>query len=182
MKIILIGSSTGGPRIIFEIFADMPVLSSAVIIVQHMPASTTPRLARRLTQLTKNEIIIPDDQTPIRHGCVFLALGDKHLTLENNELIHLNYLEKVNFVRPSIDVAMLSLYSDIRHKYLGIILTGMGIDGAQGLSHMKEIGATTVVQDPATCTIRSMPDAALKTDHVDLTLQPDKIRELIKKF
>ncbi|PKL59156.1 MAG: chemotaxis protein CheB [Methanomicrobiales archaeon HGW-Methanomicrobiales-4] len=182
MKIVIIGSSTGGPRVLFDIFTDLPKLGAAIIIVQHMPASTTGRLAKRLSQLTANEVIIPEDHTRIVQGTIIVAKGDFHLTLENNEIIHLNQSEKVNFVRPSIDVSMFSLQQDSRNSILGVILSGMGSDGADGLAHLKDISAVTAVQDPHTCTIRSMPESALKTDKVDHILTPEKLKELILKF
>ena len=182
MKIIIIGSSTGGPRILFDIFSDLPKIPAAILVVQHMPVSTTVRLAKRIGQLTANEVIIPQDQTRISKGTIYIAPGDYHLTLENYDLIHLNKSEKVNFVRPSIDVTMISLNSDIRHQVLGIILSGMGSDGAEGLAHLKNIGATTAVQDPFTCTIRSMPDSALKTEGVDFTYTPPQLKKLIMSF
>jgi two-component system chemotaxis response regulator CheB len=182
MKFIIIGSSTGGPRILFEIFNNFPKIQAAVIIVQHMPASTTPRLAKRLMQLTENEIVIPEDRIPISQGTIYIAKGDLHLIFENNEIIRLKNSEKVNFVRPSIDVSMLSFQRDIRNSILGIVLSGMGVDGAEGLAHLKNIGAVTAVQDPITCTIQSMPEAALKTGRVDHILSPKNIQNLILKF
>lgn len=182
MKIIIIGSSTGGPRILFDIFADLPKQRAVIIIVQHMPVSTTTRLARRLAQLTPNEIIIPEQGTRISPGNIYIAPGDLHMTLENYDIIHLNDSDKVNFVRPSIDVFMLCLKYELKHELLGIILTGMGIDGAEGLAHIKDIGGTTIVQDPRTCTIKSMPEAALKTEKVDLVLTPEEIRNKVVDF
>lgn len=182
MKIIIIGSSTGGPRILFDIFTDLPRQRAVIIIVQHMPASTTTRLSKRLSQLTENRVIIPEDNTRISPGTIYIAPGDLHLTLVNYETIHLKSSEKVNFVRPSIDVCMLPLEYELKHELLGIILTGMGIDGAEGLSHMKDIGGTTIAQDPKTCTIRSMPEAAIKTEKVDFILKPEEIRTKMIEF
>jgi two-component system, chemotaxis family, protein-glutamate methylesterase/glutaminase len=182
MKLIIIGSSTGGPRILFDIFSGLQKLNAAIIIVQHMPVSTTGRLAKRLGQLTSNTVIIPEDGEWIFQGIVFVARGDLHLTLEKNEIIHINKTEKVNFVRPSIDVSMLSIQHDVRDSILGIILSGMGSDGAEGLAHLKDIGAVTAVQDPFTCTIRSMPEAALKTEKVDYVFTPEQLKGLILKF
>ena len=161
MKFIIIGSSTGGPRILFDLFADLPELSAAIILIQHMPISTANRLAKRLSQLTANTIYIAEEEQQISVGSVFIAPGDQHLILDNYERVHLTNDEKVNFVRPSVDVTMLGLKRDLRHQILGIILSGMGSDGADGLAHIKKIGGMTAVQDPASCTIRSMPEAAI---------------------
>jgi two-component system chemotaxis response regulator CheB len=182
MKIICIGSSTGGPRVLFDLFHAMPLLQSVIIIVQHIPVSTTIRLARRLSQLTANRVIIPEDMTVVKPGSVIIAPGDLHLILENYERCRLSSGEKVNFVRPSIDVTMKSMQQDNRHSVLGIILTGMGCDGAEGIAHLKDIGALTVAQEPHSCTIRSMPEAAIRTEKIDYILAPEKIREMIINF
>jgi two-component system, chemotaxis family, protein-glutamate methylesterase/glutaminase len=182
MKFILIGSSTGGPRILFDIFTDLPQIPAVILIVQHMPVSTATRLAKRLTQLTHNPVVIAENKQIISPGTILIAPGDQHLTMKNYEVILLNDEDKVNFVRPSIDVTMLSLKKDIRHQILGIILSGMGSDGAEGLAHLKDIGGITIVQDPHSCTIRSMPESALKTEKVDLTLTPEEIRKKMIEF
>lgn len=182
MKFIIIGSSTGGPRILFEIFTDLPTVKAAIIIIQHMPVTTTPRLARRISQLTQNTVQIPDDRSPVKIGTVYIAPGDRHLIVKDYEYLALTMGEKVNFVRPAIDVTMNSLKIDHRHSTLGIILSGMGSDGTQGIVHIKDIGGVTAVQDPNTCTIRSMPESALKTEKIDYTLSPAEIRDLIIRF
>lgn len=182
MKFIIIGSSTGGPRVLFELCSDLQKLPVVIIIVQHMPVSTTQRLAKRISQLTRNTVVIAEDKTRLVPGTLYITPGDQHLTLESYEIIHLNSDEKVNFVRPSIDVTMLSLARDVRHQILGIILSGMGSDGAEGLAHIKNIGGITAVQDPPTCTIKSMPESAIKTDKVDFTLSPEELKKLIIRF
>lgn len=179
MNILIIGSSTGGPRIIFDIFNDIPAVPLAIIIVQHMPESTTSRFARRLSQLTAMNVIVPKGGEVIEHGSLYVTPGDYHLFLKNNEIIMLDKSEKVNFVRPSVDVTMLSLRSDPRHRYYGIILSGMGCDGAQGLAYMKKIGAHVCIQDPDTCTIRSMPEAAFRATDVNQVLSPEAIHNFI---
>jgi len=182
MKFIIIGSSTGGPKILFDLFENLQRLSASIILIQHMPVSTANRLAKRLGQLTANTIYIAEDHQQITSGTVFIAPGDQHLVLKNYDRIHLTSDEKVNFVRPSIDVTMLALKQDERHQILGIILSGMGSDGAQGLAHIKKIGGMTAVQDPVTCTIRSMPEAAIKKEIVDVTLPPEGLKKLMIDF
>lgn len=166
----------------FDIFQDLPLVSSAIIIIQHMPVSTTIRLAKRISQLTGNEVMIGREMTRMQPGNIIIAPGDQHLVIESSDTIHLNSSEKVNFVRPSIDVTMLSINRDIRHQVLGIILSGMGADGAEGIAHLKNIGGITAVQDPATCTIKSMPEAALKTEKIDYILDPEGLKNLILEF
>jgi len=182
MNILIIGSSTGGPRVIFELFRDIQPAPVAIIIVQHMPESTTQRFAKRLSQLCSMNIVIPKGDEDLMHGSIYVAPGDKHLVLKNNETIILESSEKVNFVRPSIDVTMMSLTRDPRHSYYGIILSGMGQDGAQGLSHLKILGGQVFVQDPITCIIKSMPESAMHLTKVDQVLSPEEIKKFIRSI
>ena len=179
MNILIIGSSTGGPRVIFDIFTGIPAVPMAIVIVQHMPESTTSRFARRLSQLSTMDVIVPKGGEVLKHGSLYVSPGDNHLILKNNDTIVLEKSEKVNFVRPSVDVTMLSLTPDPRHSYYGIILSGMGSDGAQGLSYMKKIGAQVFIQDPDTCTIKSMPEAAFRQTDVDRVFSPEEIHNFI---
>jgi len=179
MNILIIGSSTGGPRVIFDIFTGIPAVPMAIVIVQHMPESTTSRFARRLAQLSSMDVIVPKGGEVLKHGSLYITPGDNHLIFKNNDTMVLERSEKVNFVRPSVDVTMLSLTPDPRHSYYGIILSGMGSDGAQGLSYMKKIGAQVFIQDPDTCTIKSMPEAAFRLTDVDRVLSPEEIHNFI---
>ncbi len=179
MNILIIGSSTGGPRVIFDIFTGIPAVPMAIVIVQHMPESTTSRFARRLAQLSSMDVIVPKGGEVLKHGSLYITPGDNHLIFKNNDTMVLEKSEKVNFVRPSVDVTMLSLSPDPRHSYYGIILSGMGSDGAQGLSYMKKIGAQVFIQDPDTCTIKSMPEAAFRLTDVDRVLSPEEIHNFI---
>jgi two-component system, chemotaxis family, protein-glutamate methylesterase/glutaminase len=182
MKILIIGSSTGGPRILFDIFNNIPKFPLSIIIVQHIPNSTTPRLARRLSQLCEYDVIIPESGYKLKPGSLYITPGDYHLTLVNNEIISLETTEKVNFVRPSIDVTMFSLKKISDSQLSGIILSGMGCDGAEGMVYLKSLGGITMVQDPETCVIKSMPQAALNTNKIDRILTPSEIHEYLKKL
>ncbi|NLL09389.1 MAG: chemotaxis protein CheB [Methanomicrobiales archaeon] len=179
MNILIIGSSTGGPRVVFELFNGLPTIPVAIIIVQHMPESTTQRFTKRLSQLTSMNVIIPKGGENLKQGTVYVAPGDSHLVLKNNETILLEKTEKVNFVRPSIDVTMMSLTREPRHSYYGIILSGMGQDGAQGISHLKRLGGHVIVQNPGTCIIKSMPESAMRLTKVDQVLSPEEIKKFI---
>lgn len=182
MKIIIIGSSTGGPRILFDLFANLVCPNAAVLIVQHLPASTSPRMVKRLGQLSRMTVTLAEHGDEIKAGFLYVAPGDYHLLLGKNRRITLSDGEKVNFVRPSIDLTMQSLVQDGKDQFLGVILTGMGIDGAEGIASMKRIGAKTIVQDPNTATIRSMPEAAIRTGKIDDILSVPDIRARIFTF
>jgi len=144
-----------------------------------MPQSTTPRLARRLSQICKLDVIIPESGTKLSPGCLYVAPGDNHLILVNNERILLDLSEKVNYVRPSIDVTLFSLKENQDIQLFGIILSGMGNDGAEGMAYLKSIGGYTIVQDPGSCIIKSMPESALKTGKIDAVFTPGQIHDFL---
>ncbi|MCX6700157.1 MAG: hypothetical protein NTV68_09550, partial [Methanomicrobiales archaeon] len=100
----------------------------------------------------------------------------------NNRVFSFSDTEKVNGVRPSIDNTMRSLCPGLGGRCMSILLTGMGVDGAKGTDHIKKNGGVTVVQDPGTCAIRSMPLAAIATGSVDYILPPDAIAVMINQF
>ena len=179
MKIIIIGSSTGGPRTLFEIFTNIPKINASIIIVQHMPFSTTIRLAKRLSQHCDLRVIVPESGNLLEPCNLYIAPGDFHLSVLNNERLLLDSSEKINFVRPSIDVTMLSLKAKPDDHLTGIILSGMGCDGAEGMAYIKRIGGQTIVQNPDTCVIKSMPEAAIKTGRVDRILTPEEIHNFL---
>ncbi len=180
-NLILIGSSTGGPKILRRLFAGMPTLNAAVVLVQHMPAFVNDSLCRTIASVTSMNVSLATDGLRLEAGRVYVAPSDIHLSLRNNRAITLRADEKVNFVRPAVDVAMQSVKKDPSRKF-GVILTGMGKDGAEGLRHMKQIGATTFAQDRETSVIYGMPKAAVDTGCVDHVDNPEGIRETLIKF
>lgn len=178
---MIIGSSAGGPRILRQIFIDLPPLEASIIIVQHMPKFINNSLVETLSRYSKFNIKIAEDGDALTLGTVYIAPSEVHLKLINNRKIQLYKGEKVKFVCPSIDVTMLSVEKSISGKILGIILTGMGNDGAEGIKHIKSIGGTTIAQDKETSTIFGMPNEAIKTGMVDFVLPPEQIKITLKK-
>ncbi|WP_214020147.1 CheB methylesterase domain-containing protein [Methanoculleus sp.] len=177
--IVVIGSSTGGPRTLETIFSRFPLVDAAIIIVQHMPLYINSSLCRHLAKTTQMEVGIAEDGDPVEHGTIYVAPSDVHLKLVGNRTIRLFNDEKVQFVRPSIDVAMTSLEKSSGDRFAGVILSGMGSDGAQGIRHIKSIGGATLAQALRTCAIHAMPRAAFETGKVDQMLPPEGIREQI---
>ena len=135
--IVVIGSSTGGPRTLETIFSRFPLVDAAIIIVQHMPLYINSSLCRHLAKTTQMEVGIAEDGDPVEHGTIYVAPSDVHLKLVGNRTIRLFNDEKVQFVRPSIDVAMTSLEKSSGDRFAGVILSGMGSDGAQGIRHPR---------------------------------------------
>jgi two-component system chemotaxis response regulator CheB len=177
--IMIIGSSTGGPRTLETIFAQFPCVDAAIVIVQHMPLHINDSLCRHLAKTTLMKVKIAEDGELVEHGTIYVAPSDVHLKLVGNRTIRLFDDEKVQFVRPSIDVAMTSLEKSGGDRFAGVILSGMGSDGAEGIRHIKAIGGITLAQALRTCAIHAMPRAAFETGKVDQMLPPEGIREQI---
>jgi len=177
--IVVIGSSTGGPRTLETIFSRFPLIDAAIVIVQHMPLYINSSLCRHLAKTSGMEVRIGEDDEPVEHGTIYVAPSDVHLKLVGNRTIRLFNDEKVQYVRPSIDVTMTSLERNSGDRFVGVILSGMGSDGAQGIRHIKTIGGTTLAQTLRTCAIHAMPRAAFETGRVDHMLPPEGIREQI---
>jgi len=175
-NIIVIGSSTGGPKTLTTLFANLPRLDASVILVQHMPKFMNESLRKRLDTSTEMEVILAQEGSLLHDGVVYIAPSEVHLELVQNNSIRLFKGEKVNYTCPSIDVTMMSLQKNLNEHFTGVLLTGMGKDGADGLSHIKYIGGVTIAQSEQTCMIYGMPKAAAETGKVDIVLSPQEIK------
>jgi two-component system chemotaxis response regulator CheB len=182
MRITVIGSSTGGPYILEKIFSKFPVVRGVIILVQHLPHSFTPAFRNHISVLTNMNVIIPQSGHHIHEKEIIVAPAGQHLILEQNRTIVFTNGEKKHGVRPAVDCTMLSLVQQREDSLMGVILTGMGQDGAEGIVHIRNLGGHTIVQDPASCPIRSMPQAAIDTGKVNEILTPEKIREALIIF
>lgn len=181
-NLVVIGVSTGGPITLKRLFADLPPLNAAFVIVLHIPPGMDYRIANSLAAVSAMPVSLAEDGGYLRKGHIYLAPGGFHLKLEGNSRMILEEGQRVNFVQPSVDVAMKSLLKPLkRERIIGVILTGMGRDGAEGIRHVKEIGGVAIAQDQESSAIYGMPKAALETGAVDFVLPPDKInRKLVK--
>jgi two-component system, chemotaxis family, protein-glutamate methylesterase/glutaminase len=174
-NIVIIGVSTGGPIALRRLFADLPPLDAAVIIVLHIPQGMDYRIANGLDAISSMPVALAEDGEFLRSGQIYLAPGGYHLLLEGNHRIVLAEGERINFVQPSVDLAMKSLNKSLKGMIVGVVLTGMGKDGAEGILHIKAIGGITIAQDRKTSAIFGMPKAAVETGAVDFVLSPEKI-------
>lgn len=170
-KIVAIGASTGGPKAIKEILpyfdADIP---AAFLIVQHMPAGFTRSMAERLNWLTKIKIKEAEDGDVVRAGYGYVAPGDFHMVVEmqgEDVVIRLNTEAKVHSVRPSIDVMMNSVVKYFGSRTIGVLLTGMGQDGVEGLRNIKKENGITLAEDESSCVVFGMPRVAIEEGVVD---------------
>ena len=171
-NVVMIGVSTGGPSTLKELFNEIPPLDAAFIVVLHITPEMDYRIAQGLNASASMPVALARDGEFLRAGNVYLAPGGFHLKLDGNHRVSLCEGARVNYVQPSVDVAMLSLTRPIVGAVIGVILTGMGKDGAEGLRHVKRIGGTTLAQDRKSSVIYGMPKAALETGAVDFVLPP----------
>jgi len=176
-NIVIIGSSAGGPRVLKIIFSQMPVINGCFIIVQHMPKYINESFRENMQSWTDMEVLLARDKISLMTGKIYIAPSEYQLNLVNNRTLHIFEGEKQHYVSPSVDVIMKSTVKTPTHKLFGIILTGMGCDGAEGIAHIKDIGGTTIAQDEETSVIFGMPREAINTGKVDYILSPDEIRD-----
>lgn len=181
-NLILIGSSTGGLKVLEVLLPRLPVLKAAVVIIQHITPQVDQSFVSSLARVSKMQVSLALEGTNIQPGQVYLAPGGVHLTLVRNSVVHLHDGEKVNSVRPSIDVAMKSLTTPAGIRIAGVILTGMGSDGAVGISHIKQLGGVTIAQDQKTSVIYGMPKAAAGTGQVDFILPTERIADKVNEL
>ena len=183
-NIVMIGVSTGGPIALKRLFADLPPLAAAIVIVLHIPPGMDYRIAKGLDAVASMPVALAEDGEYLRKGHIYLAPGGFHLSLEGNRRIILEEGERVNFVLPSVDVAMKSLLKPLKKGgIVGVILTGMGKDGAEGIRHVKGIGGVTIAQDQDSSAIYGMPKAAAETGAVDFVFPLARIgSKLVELF
>jgi two-component system chemotaxis response regulator CheB len=172
-RIVAIGSSTGGVQAIETVLTGLPRTHAGVVIVQHMPESFTGAMAQRLNTLCQMEVREAKDGDRVFDGRVLIAPGGKHMQLSRSGaqyIVNVKDGPLVNRHKPSVDVLFKSVAQCAGANAVGVILTGMGDDGAKGLLAMREAGAQTAAQNEATCVVYGMPKEAVKQGGTDLQL------------
>ncbi|MBO9545844.1 chemotaxis response regulator protein-glutamate methylesterase [Caulobacter sp.] len=169
-SIICIGASTGGTEALRVLLEGLPLDSPGVVIVQHMPEKFTASFAKRLDSLCAVEVKEAEDGDTVRRGRVLIAPGNKHTLLERSGARYYVTVKDGPLVsrhRPSVDVLFRSATRSAGSNAVGVIMTGMGDDGAKGMSEMKAAGAFTLAQDEATSVVFGMPKEAIALGCVD---------------
>ena len=177
-SLIAIGASTGGVEAASEVLRMFPVSAPPTLLVQHISAKFSESLAGALDQVTACHVKLAEDGDFLRPGLILLSPGDRHMTVkrQNRQLaVAIDSGPKVNQHRPSVDRLFQSVaVCGIQHA-TGILLTGMGRDGASGLLAMKQAGYRTMAQDEATCVVYGMPKAAIESGAAEVCLPLGKI-------
>ena len=181
---LIVGSSTGGPTVVEQLMSNLPTAADLrVLIVQHMPDGFTGRFAQRLDDRSEYDVSEARDGQRIGGGEALVAAGGKHMEVSNytHGRLRVSLTEEppVNSVRPAVDVTMETAASVIDDGVIGVILTGMGEDGADGIQALKSAGAWTIAQDEATSAVFGMPKRAIETGCIDTVSPVEAIPQAI---
>jgi two-component system chemotaxis response regulator CheB len=163
--LIVIGASTGGTQAIEALLMNLPADAPPIAIVQHMPAYFTRAFAARLDRVCPMRVVEAVDQMRLERGAAYIAPGDRHLRVlaRHGELIaDVRDGERVHYQRPSVDVLFQSAAQLAGLPMVALLLTGMGVDGADGMSLLRDAGATTIAEDARSCVVFGMPAAAIQ--------------------
>jgi two-component system chemotaxis response regulator CheB len=177
-KVIAVGASTGGTEALRTFLEALPLDAPGIVIVQHMPEHFTRSFANRLNELCRVTVKEAENGDSVIRGRALIAPGNQHMLLKRSGAryyVELNDGPPVNRHRPSVDVLFRSTARFAGKNAIGIIMTGMGNDGAQGLLEMKSAGAHTIAQDEKSCVVFGMPKEAIKLDAADKVLPLDQI-------
>ena len=179
---LLVGSSTGGPKMVERVMSELPLEADfRVLIVQHMPDGFTERFAQRIDARSDYDVREAGHGDRIGGGEALVAPGGNHMVVSNYHSgrlrVKLTDDPPVNSVRPAVDMTMSSAAEVITDPLVGVILTGMGEDGAAGIKSIKAVGGRTIAQDEETSAVFGMPKRAIETGFVDDVLPIDDIPE-----
>ncbi|TQV84177.1 chemotaxis response regulator protein-glutamate methylesterase [Exilibacterium tricleocarpae] len=173
-----IGASTGGTEAIKDVLMTLPAQCPPIVMAQHIPEAFSGSFSRRLDANCAMAVFEAEHDQPILAGCAYLAPGHSHLQVVKKGTGYVCKLDQgdlVNRHRPSVEVLYRSVIQAAGKNALGVLLTGMGNDGAQGLLDMREAGCTTIAQDQATCVVWGMPRAAVELGAAEEILPLDRV-------
>lgn len=177
---VIIGASTGGPKVVESVVSKLPLEAGLrLLIVQHMPGSFTKRFANRLDARSEYDIREASDGDSVSGGTGLVAKGGHHMSVTADSgdrlRVHLTDGPRRHGVRPAIDVTMESASEAVDGPLVGVVLTGMGTDGAMGVQAIKGAGGTTIAQDRETSSVFGIPARAIETNCVDTVLPREQI-------
>jgi len=180
-KIISIAASTGGPPALTKVLRALPADTPPILIVQHMPKGITKFFADGLNDTCKFAVKEAQEGDKVQACLALIAPGGFHMVVTKERRVHLTLDPAVNYVRPSADVLMFSMADVYGSTNVGVVLTGMGADGAKGIKAIKEKGGATIAQDEKTSVVFGMPNVAFQTGCVDTVASLEQIPKEIMK-
>ena len=183
--VIAIGASTGGTEAIRDVLMQLPANIPGIVITQHIPKQFSTSFARRLDASCPFEVKEAEDGDEVRPGRALVAPGDFHMVLRTKAggyFVQIQDGPKICYQRPAVDVMFASVASTAKSHAVGVLLTGMGADGAQGMLSMRNAGARTIAQDEQTCVVYGMPREAARLNAVEQVLPLPSIAASIVKL
>ena len=184
-KLIAIGTSTGGTQALEAVLTRLPSVTNGIVVVQHMPERFTATFAARLNSLSQIEVREGKDGDRVRAGLALIAPGGKHMMLRRSGAQYYVSVRDgplVNRHKPSVDVLFRSVAQSAGKNAMGIIMTGMGDDGARGLKEMQTAGSPTVAEDESSCVVFGMPKEAIKLGAADKVMPLEAIAQEIINY
>ena len=184
-KIVAVGSSTGGTNALEELLKRLPVDMPPMVVVQHMPSGFTKLFADRLNSMYKQEVIEAKSGDFLMSGRILLAPADMHMRVVKDRgklAVECFVGSRIHGVMPAADILFESVATVVKDKAVGVILTGMGNDGAKGLLQMRNAGCRNIGQSEETCVVYGMPKAAKDIGAINYELPLDKISDMIMKL
>lgn len=183
LRLVVIASSTGGPAALERVVSKLTARPNvALVLVQHLPEGYTMALAERLGALSPLRVREAEDGARPEAGLLLVARGGRHLELDRGGAVRLSDAPPMHGVRPAADVTMKSAAAAFGPRTLGVVMTGMGRDGAMGLATIKAAGGVTVAQDQATSTVYGMPRAAVELGVVDHVVPLGELAATIERL
>ncbi|WP_291964934.1 chemotaxis response regulator protein-glutamate methylesterase [Caloramator sp.] len=179
---LLLGASTGGPKVLFDLITKLPKdINIPVLVVQHMPVGFTKAFAERMNKSSNLEVVEAVDKQKIKENTVYIAPGGYHMLVVNGE-IRLDLSPQIHGVRPAVDKLFISAAKYYKSGTIAAIFTGMGKDGAEGAIEVKKYGGFVIAQDEESSVVFGMPKSAIQTGCVDVVLHESDILEYILKL
>ena len=186
VRLVAIGASTGGPEAVKKIITELPGQMPPIAVVLHMPAGFTESFARRLNKFTPLTVTeLPSEQTELRRNHVYIAYGDRHMLVRSvgDKIIGVQDDQSpVHRHKPAVDVLFDSVARELPGAAVGVLLTGMGIDGANGLKQLLDAGCTTIAQDKKSSVVWGMPRVAAEMGAAQEILPLAKIAQDLKRI
>lgn len=185
LDVIAIGASTGGVQALHKLLVEFGKDTPGILVVQHIPPKFSMLFANRLNEKCVLDVKEAEGGDVLSSGKILIAPGDKHMVLKRSNQSYCVETKSGPFVshhRPSVDVLFNSVAETAKNKAVGIIMTGMGNDGARGLKNMKDQGALTIAQDEESCVIFGMPKQAILNNGVDLVVPLNEIAKTVKNI
>ncbi|MGB0866134.1 MAG: protein-glutamate methylesterase/protein-glutamine glutaminase [Granulosicoccaceae bacterium] len=184
-KIVCIGASTGGPEAVKHVLDELDVNETAVVIAQHMPSRFIEAFATRLDKTSQFTVAESYEGAPITKGCCYVASGNSHTTIQSSGrgyVCHLDRSQKINGHQPAVDRLFESAAQCLDSSAVGLLLTGMGNDGAQGLKQLHDRGAFTIAQDEKSSAVWGMPGSAVRLGAADAVLPLQDIGSVLSEL